>query len=123
MGGACGGFARVRANPVVEWQQTKEYDMSAVNTSNYAGNTRAVPTGRAERGLASRDSSEPATADKIRARAYEIYLNRRGNGGAGDATTDWLQAELEINGPKARSGNSKSAGTRTRGEVLLGGGD
>lgn len=41
------------------------------------------------------------TPDRIRIRAYEIFLAR--NGGPGDATADWCQAERELNG-KADAG-------------------
>lgn len=34
------------------------------------------------------------TEDQIRARAYEIYLERQGNGGAPE--DDWLRAEEEL---------------------------
>ncbi len=36
------------------------------------------------------------TQEQIRRRAYEIYLRR--NGGPGDASVDWLQAECELRG-------------------------
>jgi len=36
--------------------------------------------------------------DRVRARAYELYLARNGNGRTGDAASDWLQAERELNG-------------------------
>jgi len=36
------------------------------------------------------------TPDRIRVRAYEIFLAR--NGGPGDAKSDWCQAERELNG-------------------------
>lgn len=38
------------------------------------------------------------TCDCIRARAYEIFAARNANGGQGDATSDWLQAERELTG-------------------------
>lgn len=41
------------------------------------------------------------TPDRIRIRAYEISVAR--NGGPGDATADWCQAERELNG-KADAG-------------------
>ena len=37
--------------------------------------------------------SEPSE-DQIRARAYEIYLARKG--GPGDELSDWLKAEAEL---------------------------
>ena len=36
-----------------------------------------------------------ATSDRIRERAYEIFRDRKG--GPGNATSDWLQAERELN--------------------------
>jgi hypothetical protein len=36
------------------------------------------------------------TAEQIRARAYQIYQKRNGNGVSGDQLTDWLQAEHEL---------------------------
>jgi len=40
----------------------------------------------------------PVMSERIRARAYEIYQARSGNGGPGDQGSDWLQAERELNG-------------------------
>ena len=42
--------------------------------------------------------SPPPAVDRIRARAYEIFAARNANGGQGDATSDWLQAERELTG-------------------------
>lgn len=39
-------------------------------------------------------STTPVTDDQIRQRAYEIFLAR--NGGPGDASSDWAQAEREL---------------------------
>lgn len=36
------------------------------------------------------------TTDLIRERAYQIFETRNGNGGTGDAMSDWLQAEQEL---------------------------
>lgn len=36
----------------------------------------------------------PVSPERIRIRAFEIYLTR--NGGPGDEMTDWLQAEREL---------------------------
>jgi hypothetical protein len=41
-------------------------------------------------------STTVPTEQQIRARAYEIYLRRKG--GPGDAHADWLQAEQELKG-------------------------
>lgn len=43
------------------------------------------------------------TPDRIRVRAYQIYLAR--NGAPGDAESDWAQAERELNG-QATPGSS-----------------
>lgn len=37
-----------------------------------------------------------ATPERIRTRAYEIFQERSGRGAAGDALSDWLQAEREL---------------------------
>ncbi len=39
-------------------------------------------------------SKATPTQEQIRARAYEIYLRRKG--GPGDAMSDWKQAEREL---------------------------
>jgi hypothetical protein len=63
-----------------------------------------------------------ASAEQIRARAYEIYQARSCSGICGDPTSDWLQAEQELNGaalgPNACEINIKS---QARGEKLLAG--
>lgn len=46
-----------------------------------------------ERAPANRDTS---VDDRVRTRAYAIYLSHEG--GPGDALGDWLQAEREISG-------------------------
>lgn len=43
-------------------------------------------------------SNPPAGAERIRARAYEIYQQRVKRGTPGDAVSDWVQAEREIRG-------------------------
>lgn len=40
-------------------------------------------------------STKPA-ADRVGARAYEIYQARNGSGTPGDHVSDWLQAEREL---------------------------
>jgi hypothetical protein len=42
--------------------------------------------------------------DAIRARAYELYL-QRGEGGAGDEVNDWLEAEREYHERRGESGS------------------
>ena len=64
------------------------------------------------------------TRESIQARAYQIYQARNGNGGAGDATSDWLQAERELNGaaPEPSAATDIEVKSRARGETLLAGG-
>ncbi len=56
--------------------------------------------GRRERGgtPAKVHKSAEGVQRLIRDRAYELYRARTKNGAAGDAVSDWLQAEHEING-------------------------
>lgn len=62
------------------------------------------------------------TSDRIRARAFEIYQARNGNGGQGDAASDWSQAERELNGaaPDPSVSTDIEAKAQTRGERLVG---
>lgn len=62
-----------------------------------------------------------ATPDRIRSRAYEIFSARRANGAAGDALSDWLQAEREVNGsaPEPSDPGAVELRRRARGERLL----
>ena len=46
--------------------------------------------------LAQRSQSSPVIEEKIRERAYELYLQRGGTGGSPEQ--DWLQAKSEIFG-------------------------
>lgn len=39
------------------------------------------------------------SVEQVRARAYELYLERRGNGGT--AEEDWFRAEAELRGKSA----------------------
>lgn len=41
-------------------------------------------------------SQPPVTADCIRKRAYEIYLERQRKGAHGDALSDWAAAEKQL---------------------------
>jgi hypothetical protein len=46
-------------------------------------------------GASTKPRSQPTpTEEQIRARAYQVYLRRRG--GPGDASSDWKQAEREL---------------------------
>jgi hypothetical protein len=48
---------------------------------------------------------------RVRARAYAIYQGRVSTGAPGDATSDWIQAEREL--------EAASAKDRERGEALM----
>jgi hypothetical protein len=63
----------------------------------------------------------PSTTDCIRARAYEIFRARRANGSAGDALSDWLQAERELGGTASEPSVADAVEIRAsvRGEHLL----
>lgn len=69
--------------------------------------------------------STEVTTGRIQARAYQIYQARNGNGGAGDATSDWLQAERELKGsaPEPSAAADIEMRARARGERLLAGGE
>lgn len=60
-------------------------------------------------------------ADRIRARAFEIYRARCGANASGDEVSDWLQAERELRG--AQAGSQVESKSVARGERLLAGGD
>ncbi|MBL0928063.1 MAG: DUF2934 domain-containing protein [Phycisphaerales bacterium] len=40
----------------------------------------------------------PSLDDRIRARAYQLFRQRTNNAHSGDALSDWLQAERELDG-------------------------
>ena len=66
-----------------------------------------------------------AMRDRIRHRAYEIYCGRISSGVAGDASSDWLQAERELNGaaPDPVTSAAIEVRARARGERLLASGE
>lgn len=47
---------------------------------------------------ATQRTDAPVPPERIQARAYEIYEARTREGSPGDAMSDWLQAERELNG-------------------------
>jgi len=59
--------------------------------------------------------------EQIQSLAYQIYLARRGTGRAGDATSDWLQAERELKSPAPEPSGVSAVDVRARarGDVLL----
>jgi hypothetical protein len=48
------------------------------------------------------EDGELGSIEAIRARAYELYL-QRGDGGAGDEVNDWLEAEREYHERRGES--------------------
>lgn len=60
--------------------------------------SRPTPAAIAPGTVRSAPTRSPASPERIRARAYEIYLKRCNGGQRGDALSDWLQAERELNG-------------------------
>ena len=90
--------------------------MSTTTTPVPVTSRKAAPAQRDRTSLAEPAAASPVTADTIRTRAYEIYQKRDGNGGAGDAASDWLQAERELNGAAPEPTVSSS---QARGEALL----
>lgn len=68
---------------------------------------------------------QQVTTGRMRSRAYEIYLQRASNGSTGDAMSDWLQAERELNGvaPDPSAASDAEARAQARGETLLASGE
>ncbi len=63
-------------------------------TENGNGTQVAGPVATPE--FAQESHSSPVLEEKIRARAYELYLQRGGTGGSPEQ--DWLQAKKEVCG-------------------------
>lgn len=63
-------------------------------------------------------------SDRVRERAYEIYQARTRSGEAGDAASDWAQAEHECRGASGPCSLAKIVELKAlaRGEQLLAGG-
>lgn len=93
--------------------------MSGLTTQTTGSPKRSTPA-PSRAGTDKPAPSPPAPAERIRARAYEIYLARRGSGTPGDALADWLQAERELNGstPAQTPAASVEVITRPRSERL-----
>jgi len=66
-------------------------------------------------------SDDEITTSRIRERAFVIYLARKRKGGAGDAASDWAQAEREVKGTDANRSISSEIDVKSqaRDEVLL----
>jgi hypothetical protein len=74
--------------------------------------TSAKPEGRAP-------VVHGASPERVRARAYDIYLARVRTAGTGDALSDWLQAERELAGKSilTEPGASTAVERRTTGRA------
>ncbi|MDX2016301.1 MAG: hypothetical protein SFY95_01520 [Planctomycetota bacterium] len=68
--------------------------------ANPTANQTSNPTaGRAHaRAAGEPDRVSSRGIERVRARAYELYTQRMHHGGWGDALSDWLSAERELNG-------------------------
>ncbi len=77
----------------------------------------AQPSSR-PRALAGSARVEPPS-DRVRVRAYEIYAARIANGAAGDAVSDWLQAERELALHEPSAASEVEIAIEERGERLL----
>lgn len=84
---------------------------------------RAAATDGGRRDASTASTSSPVTPDRIRGRAYEIYQARNDGGRPGDATSDWLQAERELNvaAPDPSASADIEVKAQSRGERLLAG--
>jgi hypothetical protein len=82
----------------------------------------AMPGQQAESGATSPgrapQTNPAAPRERIQARAYEIFQARKNNGRQGDAASDWMQAERELNGaaPGVTAGAEVEAKAQARGE-------
>ena len=94
--------------------------MSTMTAPVSIAGKRQAPS-RKDRQTQPMPSAAPVTEDRIRTRAFEIYQQRNGNGGQGDAASDWLQAERELNGgaPDPTASREVESRSRSRGETLL----
>jgi hypothetical protein len=50
--------------------------------------------------------AQPVDHGAVRARAYELYVERSRNGESGDELSDWVRAERELNGANPERGES-----------------
>ncbi len=69
---------------------------TAVSENGNGTGTKVVESISAVAELASETKATPVLEEKVRARAYELYLKRHGQGGSPEQ--DWLQALQEIKG-------------------------
>lgn len=96
--------------------------VSGIETKPFAS-TPALPS------MSGSPGREDVT-NRIRARAHELYQDRQRNGGVGDALSDWLKAEREVQAalPRSRQASPEhdessvvvvETRNRARGEALL----
>jgi hypothetical protein len=99
----------------------KEHDMSTMSLHNFAAVRKQSSAPSVPASPAAPAPSARSTDEQIRNRAYEIYVKRNGKGATGDATSDWLQAERELNGaaPDPTASRQAEARSQTRGEKSL----
>jgi hypothetical protein len=64
-------------------------------------NTKAKTAAPIARTPAAVDPKAAPSEEAIRQRAFQLFQAR--NGGPGDATSDWIQAELELKAPGKRA--------------------
>lgn len=66
-------------------------------------------------------ASGGVTTERIRERAYQIYIERRAKGESGDSLSDWLQAERGLTGSTSGLPTASEIETKaqSRGEKLL----
>jgi hypothetical protein len=79
--------------PRVNGSSTPKKRSRKVNSENGNGAQAEQPVTPSPK-IAVASQSPIALEEKIRARAYELYLQRSGNGGSPEQ--DWLQAQHEI---------------------------
>jgi Protein of unknown function (DUF2934) len=93
----------------------KEQIMSTATSRPIAVSNRLHARGNGAAGPSDRSTPFAPRVARVRRRAFELFEQRAKNGGKGDALSDWLAAEREVNG-QARLAEAKS---RARGETLL----
>lgn len=65
-------------------------------TTVISSTDRALKTGRTARKRSTK--RDTPTEDDIRILAYDLYEQRRADGGDGDAVSDWIEAERRLLG-------------------------
>jgi hypothetical protein len=91
--------------------------MSSVTSRPIDSSSRTPTKGNGAAGRSAAGPTPPpcTPADQVRRRAFELFEQRRKNGGNGDAISDWLAAEREVNA-NAKLAEAKA---QARGETLL----